>query len=425
MLALARRLYPICRSITGDGVRATFDVLRSRLPLHVHEVPSGTTVFDWTVPKEWNIRDAYVADASGRRVIDFRQHNLHVMQYSVPVRARMSLDELQVRLHSLPDRPDAIPYRTTYHSETWGFCLADRQRRSLAPGEYEVVIDSTLANGHLTYAECLVPGARPEEVLIHAHVCHPSLANDNLSGVVVAAFLGEFLLQRPRCWSYRLVFLPGLIGPLTWLSRNHDARRRIRHGLVLTGLGDPSPLTYKRSRLGDAPIDEIMAQLLSHREKPGRLTDFEPYGYDERQYCSPGFNLPVGALMRALPGTYPEYHTSDDNLDFIRAESLADALAELQRLTHVLETDRVCRNAFPMGEPQLGRRGLFRATGGTGIDDRQMARLWVLNLSDGSHSLTQIATRARLPYGLIEASATELEDAKLIARLPSEDLETP
>jgi aminopeptidase-like protein len=414
MYALAARLYPICRSITGAGVRETLRVLGETIPVDVREVPSGTQVFDWTVPNEWNIRDAFVMNSRGERVIDFQRHNLHVVQYSVPVRARMSLEELRPRLHSLPGRPDTIPYRTSYYKETWGFCLSDRQLRAMEPGEYEVVIDASLAPGHLSYGELFLEGEREQEVLFHTHICHPSLANDNLSGIVVATFLADFLAHRNRRYSYRFVFLPGTIGPVTWLAINEERLERIAHGLVLTGIGDGGAFTYKRSRRGDALVDRGVEHLLRHGHPDARICDFEPYGYDERQYCSPAFNLPVGCLSRTPYGTYPEYHTSDDNLEFLRPSSLDEALQLAKGLVHLLECDRVGRNLSPKGEPQLGKRGLYRPTGGAGLDRRHLALLWVLNLSDGTRSLFEIAERSGLPFSAIDSAATELEHAGLL-----------
>jgi aminopeptidase-like protein len=415
MHALAARLYPICRSITGSGLRETLGVIRQHIPIAVHEVPSGTTVFDWTVPKEWNVRDAYVANARGERVIDFRLHNLHLVQYSGPVRARMTLDALRPRLHTLPDRPEWIPYRTSFFNDSWGFCLAQRQLDRMEPGEYEVVIDATLSDGSLTYGELLVPGESEQEVFIHTHICHPSLANDNLSGIVTATFLANSVMQEPRRYSYRFVFLPGSIGPIAWLALNEQQTHRIQHGLVLTGIGDAGALTYKRSRRGDAHVDRVMEHLLRHRS--GRVRDFDPYGYAERQYCSPGFDLPVGVLSRTPHGSYPQYHTSADDLEFIKADCLEQSLQVLNELVHVLETERRCQNLAPKGEPQLGKRGLYGGTGGTGVDTLQMARLWVLNLSDGSRCLLDIAERADLPYAVVERAAGELENVGLLGVL--------
>lgn len=416
--AFAERAYPICRSITGNGFRRTLEIIRERIPLTVHEVPSGTQVLDWTVPPEWNIRDAWIADASGRKVVDFAECNLHVVGYSVPVRARMTLSELRPHLHSLPEHPSLIPYRTSYYDRTWGFCLAHDVLESLPEGEYDVCIDSTLEPGALTYGELLLPGERTDEVLISCHSCHPSLANDNLSGMSIAALLAESLAGRSLNYSYRFLFIPGTIGSIAWLARNDAAARRIRHGLVLTCVGDPGDTTYKRSRQGLAEIDRAMEQVLLESGAGYAIQDFFPYGYDERQYCSPGYDLAVGCLMRTPHGQFPEYHTSADNLSFIRPEALADSFAKLVRVLRVLEENRTHMNLNPRGEPQLGRRGLYKAVGGQAdTADRQMAMLWVLNLSDGAHSLLDIAKRAGLPFGLVSETASLLVAHDLLAQV--------
>jgi aminopeptidase-like protein len=415
MHALVRELYPICRSITGDGVRQTLARLRQEIPLEVHEVPSGTPVFDWTVPREWNIRDAYVKDANGNRVIDFRRHNLHVVNYSVPVRRRMSLAELRPHLHTLPDQPDLIPYRTSYYQESWGFCLSQRDLDRMEDGEYEVCIDATLADGHLTYGECFLPGESSDEVLVSCHVCHPSLCDDNLSGVVVATFLASHLARRARRLSYRFLFIPGTIGSITWLSRNEERARSIQHGLVLTCVGDRAGFTYKKSRRGDAAIDVAVQHVLKHQQCASTVLDFSPYGYDERQYCSPGFDLPVGCLMRSHFAQFPEYHTSADNPDFVDPSQLADAFATVLAVVDVLENDRTFVNLNPKCEPQLGRRGLYGAMGGSPIKDLQMAMLWVLNLSDGRSSLLDIAERSGLAFASVHGAAQLLQQHGLLA----------
>ena len=358
--ALIERMYPICRSITGDGVRATLGIVSEVVPLVVHEVPSGTRVLDWTVPDEWNIRDAYIADPSGRRVVDFRQSNLHVVNYSTPVSARMSLDELRPHLHTLPDRPDLVPYRTTYYDRNWGFCLSQHQLDALAPGNYDVVIDATLAPGSLTYGEVVVPGETTDEILISTHVCHPSLGDDNLSGIATSALLARRLAAGPLLrHTLRFVYAPGTIGAITWLDRNRDRAHRIRHGLTLTCLGDSHPFTYKRTMGGHQPIDRAAVLVLTALGIEHDIIDFFPYGYDERQYNSPGFRLPVGSLMRGRHGQFPEYHTSGDNPDFVSAANLAQSLAVLHDIINVVDGNRVMRNLEPYGEPQLGRRGLY------------------------------------------------------------------
>lgn len=411
----AADLFPICRSITGDGIRQTLALVHERIPLQTVEVPSGTPVFDWTVPKEWNIRDAYIAEPRGKRVVDFRHCNLHVMNYSIPVHATMPLSELRLHLFTIPERPDWIPYRTSYYQEKWGFCLSHNQMLALKEGDYEVRIDSTLEDGHLTYGECYIRGRSSEEVLISCHACHPSLANDNLSGLTVATFLAQFLSGRDLRYSYRFLFIPGSIGAITWLARNREIVPRIRHGLVLTGIGDASGFHYKKSRRGNAEIDRAAAHVLSHRRESAGILEFSPYGYDERQYCSPGFNLPVGCLMRSVWGSFPEYHTSADNLDFIRPVQLAGSLRVCVAILNLLENNLRYRNESPYCEPQLGRRNLYRATGGDTIGEEIYARLWVLNLSDGEHSLLDIAERSGLSFTAISEAAELLSESGLLS----------
>lgn len=414
---LVAELYPICRSITGDGVRRTLEIVGREIDLEVHEVPTGTEVFDWTVPREWNIRDAWVANAAGERVIDFRASNLHVVSYSVPVRATLPLAELRRHVFTLPEHPDWVPYRTSYYSEAWGFCASQRLLDSLPDGDYEVCVDATLADGHLTYGEHVVPGATEDEVLVTCHVCHPSLANDNLSGIAVASRLAKLLGRtRPR-YTHRFLFIPGTIGSITWLARNEDRVGRIRHGLVLACVGDPGRLTYKRSRRGDAEIDRAVAHVLASSGRPHELQDFSPYGYDERQFCSPGFDLPVGCLSRTPYARYPQYHTSADDLDLVRPEHLQDSFEACWEVLRVLDGNRRYVNLNPKCEPQLGRRGLYGSIGGrSDAEERQMAMLWALNLSDGGHSLLDVADRAGLPFALVAEVAGVLEDAGLLAR---------
>jgi aminopeptidase-like protein len=408
-------LYPICRSITGNGVRQTLDILRKRIALEVHEVPTGTPVFDWTVPREWNVRDAYVKTPDGRRVIDFQRSNLHVVGYSVPVRARMTLAALREHLFTRPDLPAATPYRTSYYQEAWGFCLPHRDLAALPDGEYEIVVDSTLEAGSLTYGEYYLAGAEDDEVLFSCHVCHPSLCNDNLSGVALVALLARELATRPRRYSYRFLFIPGTIGSITWLARNEQRVSTIKHGLVVTGIGAPGPCTYKRSRRGNAEIDRVAAHVLEHTGAAHSVVDFTPYGYDERQFCSPGFDLPVGCFMRRPHGEYPEYHTSADDLTFVTPAALAEAFETCRTIVDVLERNARYLNKSPKCEPQLGRRGLYRSLGG-GLDraSREMAMLWVLNLSDGRHTLLDIAERANLPFEVIRQAADLLVEHDLL-----------
>jgi aminopeptidase-like protein len=397
------RLFPICRSITGNGVRQTLKIVSEHIPLEMHEVPTGSNVFDWTIPKEWDIRDAYVKNSRGEKVIDFQNSNLHVLNYSIPVKKMVSLKELKEHLFTLPDHLDWIPYKTSYYKENWGFCLSHNQFLSLEDGEYEVVIDSSLTDGHLTYGECFIPGESEDEILISTHVCHPSLANDNLSGVCTAVYLAQYLTDHKPRYSYRFLFIPGTIGAITWLALNEASVNRIKHGLVLTGVGDSGKITYKKSRRGDAEIDHVVAYVLSYWGGDYEIRDFSPYGYDERQYCSPGFNLPVGRLSRTPFAEYPEYHTSADNLKFIHLESLGDSFFNLLSILNILENNRTYQNPNPKCEPQLGKRGLYSSMGAN-----ELAMLWVLNMSDGNHRLLDIAEKSNLNFNIISEAANVL-----------------
>ncbi|MDX2149525.1 MAG: DUF4910 domain-containing protein [Bryobacteraceae bacterium] len=415
MHELIRELYPVCRSITGNGVRHTLSRLSNLIPLSVREIPTGTPVFDWIIPKEWNIRDAWVKDATGRKVVDFTESSLHVLSYSVPVKATLTWDELRPHLYSDPSKPDWIPYRTSYYAPHWGFCVTQRMLEAFPPGPYDVCIDSTLADGSLTYGECYLPGSSPDkEILISCHICHPSLCNDNLSGIAVAAFLAFELLTRTLRHSVRLLFIPGTIGSIAWLAANEESAKRIVAGLVLTCVGDSGPFTYKRSRRGNSAIDRIMEHVIHHSGGGSRVVDFTPWGYDERQYCSPGFDLPVGCLMRSPHGTFPEYHTSADNPDFVSARSLAGALDACLEAIQILEGNRVVLNRMPKCEPQLGKRGLYGSAGGSGIEADRLALLWVLNQSDGEKTLLDIAERSQLPFATVDRAASILQQAELV-----------
>jgi aminopeptidase-like protein len=410
----AARLYPICRSITGQGVRQSLGLIRKHLPLAVREVPSGTVVFDWEVPLEWNIEDAAIVSPDGERVVDFQEHNLHVVSYSEPVAAEMPLTELEERLHSLPDHPSWIPYRTSYYRRNWGFCLRHETRQSLRPGTYRVDIKSSLAPGSLTYGEFAIPGRVRDEVLFFTHVCHPSLANDNTSGMAVATALAHWVAGEPRRYSYRFVFAPGTIGSLSWLKQNETALGCIRAGLVLGLLGDPGALTYKMSRKGDTLTDVTARYVLSQIHPEGRTIPFSPYGYDERQLCSPGFNLPVGRLTRSGNDSYPQYHTSADDLTLIQPSCLEQSLEVCKLFVTVLEEDARYVNLSPKGEPRLGKRGLYGPVGGRSPAEREQAMLWVLNQSDGSKSLLDVARTSGLPFGVVREAASALERSGLL-----------
>jgi aminopeptidase-like protein len=417
--ALAARLYRIPRSIAGPGVRETLAVLGEHAPLAIGEIASGTPVLDWIVPREWILRSATLTAPDGRVVADAAVHNLHVLNYSVGFRGTVTLAELRPHLHSLPDRPDRIPYRTSYYREDWGFCLPHRIVETLREGDYEVAIDAEHADGALSWGEVLLPGESSDEVLLSTHCCHPQLANDNLSGLVVMTALAAELVARPRRrYSYRFLFVPGTIGAISWLATHESEARRIRHGVVAAGLGDGGAFHYKRSRRGDAPIDFAVPRALRALGEEPVIEPFVPFGYDERQYNSPGFALPVGALTRTPWGRYPEYHTDADDLDFVRPGHLERSLAVYRAVVDALEGREVYLNLSPKGEPMLGRRGLYRSLGGDEAGrERELALLWVLNLGDGEHDLASVAERAGMPLERVRAAAEALVAAGLLTRL--------
>jgi len=418
MHAAVRELYPICRSITGEGLRRSLRILQRIAPLELREVPTGTQVFDWTVPKEWTFRSARLIGPDGEVVLDAARLNLHVLNYSAPFKGRVPLEELQEHLHSLPDKPALVPYRTSYYQEAWGFCLSEEQRRRLRPGEYQVEIDTALADGSLTYGELVVPGKQLDEVLVSTHCCHPSLANDNCAGMVMCATLAAMLGGMKPRFTYRFLFVPGTIGAIAWLALNQERGERIAHGLVAACAGDAGRLTYKRSRRGSAEIDRAAVHVLAHCGQDHGIREFVPYGYDERQYCSPGFDLPVGSLTRTPYGEYPEYHTSADDPGLVKAEKLVDTLRRYLEVFEVLEGNRAYLNLSPKCEPQLGKRGLYRSVGAQShaVAD-QMAMLWVLNLSDGTRSLLDVAERSKLAFNEVLRAARALEGAGLLRPL--------
>ncbi|MEL6192557.1 MAG: DUF4910 domain-containing protein [Bacteroidota bacterium] len=403
MRAFMERLYPICRSITGDGVRQTLAILQEINPLEIFEVSSGEAVFDWTVPKEWNIKDAWIKNSRGEKVVDFQEHSLHILNYSTPIHEKMSWEELKSHIYTLPDQPDWIPYRTSYYSENWGFCMRHKDFELLGEGEYEVFIDSSLEEGSLTYGELFIPGKSEEEVLFSTHICHPSLANDNLSGMLVCSMLAKWLRERENRYSYRFVFIPGTIGAITWLAKNEEKTANIKHGLVAPLLGDEGSFTYKKSRRGDTEIDRMVAHVLKMEGVAHEIREFSPYGYDERQYCSPGFNLAVGNLCRTPYSEFPEYHTSGDNLEFVKDDSLEESLEILKKIVSSLEANQTYMNLSPKCEPQLGKRGLYDATGGSSnVKDARMAMLWLLNQCDGTNDLLQISAKSGYSIELLE-----------------------
>jgi aminopeptidase-like protein len=419
LFSVVEELFPQMRSITGEGIRNSLSRLGDVAPLTIHEVPTGTQVLDWVVPQEWRFNEAFIESPTGERLVDTADSTLHVVNYSIGIQAELSGSELQEHLHSLADRPTAIPYRTAYYEPTWGFCLSENARAGLGEGPYRVVIDAEHFDGSLTYGELHIPGQVQDEILISTHICHPSLANDNLSGMAIAAALASELSSEPRHFSYRFVFVPGTIGAITWLSRNQSAVDHTKAALVLTGLGDASPFTWKRTVGGNDWIDRVVTHVLARSGLPHHIVDFSPYGYDERQYSSPGFRIPTGRLSRAVHGTFPEYHTSADNLEFIKPEYLEASLLLLRSIIESLDADATFVNLQPDGEPQLGRRGLYGAVGAlANPGEAQMQMLWLLNQSDGEHSILDIAERADLDMADLSTMAQLLETNHLLKSIP-------
>lgn len=418
MHELAERLYPLCRSITGDGLRESLRMVSEKIPIEIKAVPSGTKVFDWSVPQEWKVREAWIRDSSGNDVVNFRDHNLHLVSYSRPVRQRMSLLELLPHLHANPSMPDAIPYRTGYYHEDWGFCITQNALNQLDDGEYDVCVDTDLFDGELNYGELLIPGIGDEEVLISCHCCHPSMANDNLSGMVVATELASRLLDQPLRYSYRFLFVPGTIGSIAWLALNESLIPRIACGLVLACVGDPGALTYKRTKKQNSLIDRAVESVFRSTCPDAIIREFMPYGYDERQYGSPGINLAIGCLSRSTYGSFPEYHTSADDLSFITAEALHDTLEKLERVMFVVDQNTRHLNLKPMAEPMLGKYGLYDKTGGTKSDGfSELALLWVLSLSDGSNDLLAISEISGIDFDVILQATQRLTEVGLLGEL--------
>jgi len=412
---LVRELFPINRSLTGAGVRETLAILARHVQLEVREVPSGTAVLDWQVPLEWNIRSATIRALDGRCLVNFADHNLHVVGYSKPIHKEVSRAELAEHVHTLPDQPELIPYRTGYFADDWGFCMPDNLWQTMQDEAYRIDIDSDLSPGSLTYGELFLPGELSDEVLITAHICHPSLANDNLSGIAVAVALAMRQARLPRRLGYRFLFIPATIGAITWLARNESELGKIRHGLVLTCIGDTGPFHFKQSRSG-APIDNAVAHILRHSGHPYEIVPFNPYGYDERQFCSPAFDLPMGCLMRSVHGTFPQYHTSADNPGFVKPQALNQSYEVVASLLDLLDANWMYARTDGRGEPQLGRRGLYRAIAGQkeAGGASQMDLLWLLNLADGKHNLLEMAERAGIPFGRLQKAVRLALDADLI-----------
>lgn len=424
MFNLISELYPICRSITGNGVRQSLDIIKKHIEIEKKEVATGTQVFDWNIPKEWNISNAYIIDPNGKKIIDFKKSNLHVMSYSTPIKKKIELEELKKHIHTIPTQPNIIPYITSYYNENWGFCMSQNQFNELESGEYEICIDSTLKNGSLTYGEYLIKGEIQDEFLLSCYICHPSLCNDNLSGVALLTYLAKHLKNLKPKFSYRFLFIPETIGAITWLNLNEGKIDKIKGGLVATCLGDSGNSTYKKSRRGDSKIDKIVSYVLKYSNSEHSIVDFYPYGSDERQFCSPGFNLPMGSLMRTPYRKFLEYHNSGDNLEFIKKDSLGDSFSKYLESIWMFDKDEKFLNVNLKCEPQLGKRGIYRNTGivrtdmnTDEIEQRELAIFWILNFSDGKNSLLDISEKSGIPFDIIVSASSNLYENKLLKQL--------
>ena len=451
MYGLIEDLFPICRSITGNGTRKTLKILSDLIPLDIHEIPSGSRVFDWTIPKEWNINDAYIKSPTGEKLIDFKECNLHVLYYSTPVHKKISLRELKNHIFTQPDRLKDIPYRTSYYSEKWGFCMSHEQFLKLDDGDYEVLIDSELKSGSLTYGECYFKGKSDAEILLSCYICHPSLCNDSLSGVVTAVELAKYIanLKQKSNYSYRFLFIPETIGSITWLSRNQQQIRKIKHGLIITCTGDVGPLTYKKSRQGNTEIDKTVIDVLKKSGEDYSILDFFPFGSDERQYCYPGIDLAMGCLTRTMYGDFPEYHTSADKLTYVHPNSLAKTLEIYTKIIEKLENNfgkfsfkpnkirkmKKTSNEDPVFlnlvkcEPQLGKREIYHELGGPKLrpfhgrgsksttEIKEKAIMWILAFSDGTNSITDIERESNIDFDTLIESSNLLCEKELIKEL--------
>ena len=418
MLDLIKILYPICRSITGNGVRDTLKILCKHIPIKIYEVPTGTKAFDWEVPKEWNITDAYIKNSKGKKIIDFKKSNLHVLNYSIPISKKMTLKDIKQvygkHIFTLPKYPDWIPYRTSYYKENWGFCMTNNQYENLPKDTYEVFIDSELKNGSLTYGELIIEGSSEEEILISTYTCHPSLCNDNLSGIVLSTFLAKYLINKDLKYSYRFLFIPETIGSITWLSLNEKKIPNIKFGFVVTCVGDDGKITFKKTKNGNTILDRAIMKVLQDTlsEKQYSILNFVPMGSDERQYSSPGINIPIVSIMRTQYSKYPQYHTSADNISIINERCLDEILDIYLKVIYIIENDKIFKNKYSKCEPQLGKRGVYSSS-----SEDNLVFKWLLNMSDGKNSLLDIAIRSNINFDKIKKASDILYTKGLLSIL--------
>ena len=416
MLQLAEKLFPICRSITGDGVRQTLKILKNEYDsLRIYEVPSGTRVFDWTVPKEWNIRGAYIEDSLGRRIIDFNDNNLHVLGYSVPMDCTMSLEELKKIIYTQPGQPDVIPYVTSYYQERSGFCMSENQKNALREDTYHCVIDSDLTNGSLTYGEIMIEGETAEEVLLSNYICHPSMANNEVSGPVVTIELAKWIAAlKQRRYTYRILFIPETIGAITYLSRNLDSMKaNTAAGFLLSCVGDDRTYSMVETKYGDTLTDRLLKNILQYHFPDYKLYNYLQRGSDERQYNAPGVDLPVCAVCRSKYGEYPEYHTSADDLSLISEEGLQGTFDLMKKCIQALEYNH-CYQVNCLCEPQLGKRGLYPTISQKGIYDDVASILDFIAYADGHNDLIDISNRIRVPIEVLIPIIEQLMEKGLI-----------
>jgi aminopeptidase-like protein len=414
MYRLIEHLFPICRSISGNGVRETLQIIQNHIPITIHEISTGTKVFDWVVPKEWNVVDAYIMDETGNKIIDFKENNLHLIGYSTPINRTLTLSQLQEHLYSLPEQPEAIPYVTSYYKERWGFCISQKQRDNLKEGNYKVFIDSELKDGSLTYGELIIPGRSKKEIFISTYVCHPSMANNELSGPVLSTFLAKWIMSKPRRYSYRIIFIPETIGSIIYLSKNLESlKENVIAGFNITCVGDNGPYSYLPTRNGNTYSDKIALNILSFDHPDFIKYTYLDRGSDERQYNSPGVDLPICTIMRSKYGTYPEYHTSLDNLDIVSAEGLIGSLNIFKKCLNTIEENKKYKIKC-LGEPQLGKRGLYPTIGTKTSSLKVKDIMNFISYADGEHDLIDISNIIDVPVWELYPIIEKLVKADLI-----------